>query len=239
MPPRSLDPVGGAEFVAAGDAFLLHAVTLGGLVPDHRVLDVGSGSGRLARPLARFLSADGSYDGFDVNGEAVAWCQARYAAFPHFRFHHADLFNTRYRPDGAGQASEFAFPCADASCDVVLAPAVLTHLVTAEAEHYLREIARVLLPAGRALVALFLLDLGSRAALTQKRATLPFDLDAAAGPMVVVDPELPEEAVAFDHHWFDEVVRAAGLRRIDAHPGSWRGLQGLRYQDLVVLERMT
>lgn len=236
VPPRSVDPAGGAEFVAAGDAFFHHVVTLAGLLPDDRVLEIGSGTGRVARPLARFLSGDGSYDGFDVNADAIAWCQEHYASFPNVRFQRPDLFNTRYHPDGAQQASEFTFPYADAGFDCVLAPAVLTHLVTAEAERYLRETARVLVPGGRAVITLFLLDLGSRAAITQGRATLPFDLEAAAGPMVVVDPELPEEAVAFDHLWLDEVFTSSGLRRIDAHPGGWRGTPGLAYQDLVVLE---
>ena len=46
--------------------------------PGERVLDVGCGIGRMARPLAGYLTGDGSYDGFDVNREGIRWCTRRY-----------------------------------------------------------------------------------------------------------------------------------------------------------------
>ena len=36
------------------------------LSPDHRVLDIGCGTGRMAIPLTSFLSKKGSYEGFDI-----------------------------------------------------------------------------------------------------------------------------------------------------------------------------
>lgn len=237
VPPRSVDAAGPAAFVADGEEYLRQAVTGGGLLPQGRVLDIGCGAGTFARPLTGFLSPEGVYEGFDVSEQAIAWCQERYAPFPQFHFQRADLFNMRYHPEGTQQASEFDFPFPDASFELAFAASVLTHLVTAEAERYVREAARVLVPGGRALLNLFLLDLGSRAAITQGRATVPFDLETTAGPMVLVDPEMPEEAVAFDHHWLDEVAAAAGLRRVDAQPGSWRGALSNSHHDLVVLEK--
>ena len=188
VPSRELVADAPRTFIAAGDAWLLRCVTLGGLVPDARVLELGCGYGRAARPLTDFLSADGHYLGFDLDEAAIGWCTERYAAYPNFAFQHADLANPLYRPSGTEQASEYLFPSDDGNVELVLAASVLTHLVTAELARYLRETARVLAPGGRALLALFLLDLGSRAALTQGRATLPFDLASAAGPMVVVIP---------------------------------------------------
>lgn len=233
-----MDFVGHSDFVATGDEFLGHFVSLAGLTPDQRVLDVGCGIGRMARPLSAFLTPPGSYDGFDINADGIAFCQERYARFPHFRFTHVDLHNARYHPQGARQASEFTFPYDDQAFDLAIATSVLTHLVTAESERYLHEIARVLVPGGRALITFFVLDSGSRAAVHQGTTTLPFDIDAAPdAPMAVVDHDVPEEAVAFDHDWLERTFAACGLRRIEAHPGSWRGRPGRSYQDLLVLER--
>src|SRR4051812_23038714 len=78
VPPRRLQLVGEGDFAATGEEFLGHLVELCGLAPHERVLDVGCGIGRLARPLSRFLDERGSYAGFDVNAVGIGWCQARY-----------------------------------------------------------------------------------------------------------------------------------------------------------------
>src|SRR4051794_40645769 len=104
--------VGEGDFVATGDEFLGHLRELAGLTPRSRVLDVGCGIGRVARPLAGFLDG-GSYTGFDVNAPAIGWCQARYPE--HFRFQLADLYNARYHPTGMARASEYRFPYDDDS----------------------------------------------------------------------------------------------------------------------------
>lgn len=236
VPPRRLDFVGHSDFAATGDEFLGHFVTLAGLIPDERVLDIGCGIGRMARPLAGFLSPRGSYDGFDINAEGIAWCREHYAPYPNFRFVLADLYNSRYHPQGTQRAAEFRFPYDDGSFDFALATSVWTHLLEPEADHYLAETTRVLTPGGRALITFFLLDEGSRAALRAGRATLAFrDAD---GDVAVVDPEVPEEAVAFSARWLDDALGRHGLRRRDAHPGTWRGAPGLSYQDLLVVERV-
>lgn len=63
-----------------------------GLTAGEDVLDVGCGSGRVALPLISILGPDGSYEGFDVVPEAVAWSRRRItAAHPNFRFQLADV----------------------------------------------------------------------------------------------------------------------------------------------------
>src|ERR687892_593067 len=98
---------------ATADEFMAHFIELGGLQPDERVLDVGCGIGRMARPLAGYLSSEGSYDGFDVNRDGIAWCRRRYRRHANFRFEVADLFNARYNPRGAQRADEYRFPYDD------------------------------------------------------------------------------------------------------------------------------
>lgn len=225
VPPRRLQFVGEGDFAATGDAFLEHLRELAGLEPSSAVLDVGCGIGRLARPLAGFLDG-GSYAGFDVSAVGIGWCQARYP--PAFAFERVDLLNARYNPGGTESARDFGFGYDDDAFDVVVAASVLTHLLEEEAAHYLAEIRRVLRPGGRALVTFFLLDDGSRAAIAHGTAALAF-LDADQAVAVVSD-EVPEEAVAYDERW---VCAHAPVQEV--HRGTWRGADGLSFQDLVVL----
>jgi len=236
VPPRRLDFVGHSDFVATGDEFLGHFVELGGLQPGHAVLDVGCGIGRIARPLAGYLGADGSYDGFDVNREGIGWCRRRYARHANFRFQVADLYNRRYNPRGAHAASEYRFPYEDASFDFVILTSVLTHLLEAEADHYLAEAARVLKPGGRVLATFFLLDDTSRAAIADGSAGLAF-LDPEE-QVAVISEDVPEEAVAFDVAWLGEHTAAHGLEVQSVSPGTWTGREdGRSFQDLVVAQR--
>jgi SAM-dependent methyltransferase len=227
VPPRRLQFVGEGDFVSIGDEFLSHLVALCGLRPEDRVLDVGCGIGRLARPLAGYLSIDGAYAGFDVNAAGIRWCTRRYGHFPHFSFVHADVHNARYNPRGTGDPASYAFPFEDGSFDVAVLVSVLTHLTADVALHYLGQTRRVLAPGGRMLATAFVVDPGAP------------DPALAFGPasdgMAVVDPALPEEAVAFEEEWLLEALRAAGLDVVAIHPGTWTGRPGgLSFQDLVV-----
>lgn len=225
-PRRRWGTVGQGDFVAVGDEFLGHLVELAGLEPASDVLDAGCGIGRIARPLAGFLTT-GSYAGFDVDRDAVAWCRARYPE--RFRFDVADLRNARYNPHGAHEAASYAFPYDDDSFDVVVMTSVLTHLLEPEAARYLAESRRVLRPGGRLLATFFLLDDASRAALAAGRAAIAFRDPAAT--TAIADPEVPEEAVAYDERWVRERL---DVERVEH--GAWRGAHGTArsFQDIVV-----
>ena len=227
IPPRRLQFVGEGDFVGIGDEFLSHLVALCGLRAEDRVLDVGCGIGRLARPLAGYLSIDGAYAGFDVNAAGIRWCTQRYGHFPQFSFAHADVRNARYNPGGAGEPVAYRFPYDDDAFDVAVLISVLTHLTADAALHYLGQTRRVLAPGGRVLLTAFVLDPDAP------------DPALAFGPprdgIAVVDEALPEEAVAFESDWLLEALRAAGLDLVAVHPGGWTGRpDGLSFQDVVV-----
>jgi SAM-dependent methyltransferase len=234
-PPRRLDYAGHSDFVTVGDEFLSHFVELGELQPHERVLEVGCGSGRMARPLAGYLSGDGSYDGFDVNRDAIGWCRRRYRRLPNFRFQVADVHDRRFNPRSDVLAAEYAFPYDDASFDFVLCTSVLTHVLEGEALHYLTQMARVLAPGGRLFATFFLLNDTSRAMMAEGRAGLQF-LDPG-GPLAIVDEGMPEEAVAYDEEWVFEALRRCGLVLTSIHPGSWCGRdEHVSFQDIVVAD---
>lgn len=227
VPARRLQFVGEGDFVSVGDEFLSHLVALCGLRAEDRVLDIGCGIGRLARPLAGYLSIDGAYAGFDVNAAGIRWCTQRYGHFPQFAFTHADVRNARYNPGGTDDPATYRFPFDDGAFDVAVAASVLTHLTADVALHYLGQTRRVLAPGGRLLFTAFVLDRDAP------------DPALAFGPpsdgMAVVDPALPEAAVAYEEDWLLEALRAAGLDLVAIHPGSWTGrADGPSFQDLVL-----
>jgi SAM-dependent methyltransferase len=242
IPPRRLHFVGHADsdFAGTGDEFLTHFVALGGLEPDDRVLDIGSGIGRMARPLTGFLRAadGGAYDGFDVNPGGITWCREHYDdTHPHFAFVVADIFNTRYNPAGTQAAAEFTFPYDDGTFDFALATSVFTHLTEDAADRYLAEAARTLKPGGTLFATWLLLDEDSRAAVRAGRAALPFRIGAeGAGPetTAVIDPAVPEDAIAFDREWLYGALERHGLAVHAIHEGRWRATPGPTYQDIVV-----
>ena len=199
VPPRRLNFVGPGDFVAVGDEFMRHFAELGGLGSSERVLDIGCGIGRIARPLAGHLDAGGSYDGFDVSRDGIEWCRRHYAGYPNFRFRHADLANALYNPGGRVRASEYRFPYDDASFDFALAISVFTHLVEADAANYVAEAARVLVPGGRLLTTWLLLDDEVRSRVAGGEAA--FELRRVDDVSAVMSEGTAEEAVAFDEGW--------------------------------------
>lgn len=238
-PPPALMFIGGGDYEAVGNEFLGHFRTLGGLEPEHRVLDVGCGIGRMAVPLTRYLTPAGSYDGFDIVPHGIAWCRRRISRrFPNFRFELADLRNNDYNPEGALTAAQFRFPYPDGAFDFVFLTSVFTHMLPAEVENYLRETARVLAPQGRCLVTWFLLNDASRQLIAAGRSTQPFA--HALGDCLTTDALVREQAIAYDETRVRAMYAACGLR-CDAPfaYGSWCGRSDyLTYQDIVVARRM-
>jgi SAM-dependent methyltransferase len=234
-PPRRLQRLAGdSDFHETGEEFDRVMSEVGVLGASDRVLDIGCGAGRIARVLARRLEPPGSYDGFDVIPEAIAWCQRHYRGTPvPFRFRHADVHNAMYNPAGTGRAPEYRFPVADSSCDLAVAVSVFTHLLSDAAEHYLAEAARVLDRGGRLFSTWFLLaperDIAGGSAFSFRRTQ---------APAAVADPDLPEAAVAYDAEWVAERLRAFGLEvREPVLWGTWAGERGTSFQDIVIARR--
>lgn len=237
IPPRRKIFIGGPEFRSIGDEFFGHFIKYGEVKPSSRVLDIGCGIGRMSRPFVPFLDpAHGSFDGFDIDAGGIKWCQQHYSAYRHFRFQRVDIFNKYYNPSGRIQPDSFVFPYADASFDFAFATSVFTHMLMSSVSQYLREIKRVLAPGGRALLTAFLWNAESQALVEQGKSTLPFKQH---GDLIVVDPMIPEDAIALKQPEWEAAVRAAGLDVVgDVSWGSWCGRSKfLSFQDIVVVRR--
>ncbi len=232
LPPSTLHSVGIGDFRAIGDDLLRLLVEVGGLQPDDRVLDVGCGTGRVARPLTSYLQG-GSYDGMDIVARSIDWCRSAYRNHPDFRFHHADLVNRAYNRAGARVAAEYRFPFKDRSFDFVLLTSVFTHMLAHDTQNYLREIARLLAPGGRVFMTAFLLDEAYRRSIETGRADYSFRHEREG--CFVERADIPEAVVGYDRAAFTSMIAAAGLIISRSDAGYWRGSEGVTYQDILVL----
>jgi SAM-dependent methyltransferase len=235
LPPLRLRFVGVGDFRTVGDE-LKELLVRFGLRPDNRVLDIGSGVGRVAIPLTHYISPEGTYDGFDVVLRAVTWCRRNITkGHPNFRFHLVKVRNSEYRGSGAA-ASAFRFPFADASFDFAFATSLFTHLVLAETQQYLREAARVLAPGGRLVATFFLLNEHSREVLPRLDAHYRFPIDQP--PLRLADAGNPAVGVAIDETTLTGLIRGAGFATYEIHYGQWAERpDGVTFQDLVVCVR--
>jgi SAM-dependent methyltransferase len=238
VPPRRLMFMGTPDFVAVGDEFLGHFRELGRLEPHHRVLDVGSGIGRMARPLTAFLDERGSYDGFDIDPAGVAWCRKNVSGrFPRFRFQRVDVRNDRYNPAGRIRSRDVRFPYADASFDFVFLTSVFTHMLPGDVACYVREVSRVLVPEGRCLSTWFLWNVEADRLTRAEKALihLPFDLHGCR----VLDRDVPGDAIAIPEALALRMFADAGLEvELPVHYGRWCGRERfLSFQDILVTRK--
>lgn len=191
-----------------------------GLLPHHRVLDIGCGIGNLPIGLLDYLH--GGYDGVDIHPEAVRWCQRTITPrYPNFKFHCADISSRAYNATGRHSASAYSFPFSDQSFDFVVLGSVFTHMLPDDVAHYLREIARVLAPNGVCVASYFLINEERRSAIQAGRAFMTFNVAHPSGLYRLHDAEVPEAAVALEEGFVLRIHGDAGLAIRDIRRGGW------------------
>lgn len=121
----------GGSFSAMGAILRESLIAHANLVPDHYVIDVGCGSGRLAKALVPYLRGP-------LLGTDVVPAVLKYAA------------EICHRPDWRFvRVTEISIPERDNQADVVVFYSVMTHLLHEDSYRYLCEARRVLKPGGR------------------------------------------------------------------------------------------
>ena len=128
-------------FRGKGRELRQRAVTLAQLQPGDQVLDVGCGTGTLALEVQRRVGSAGRVVGIDPGNEQIARARAKAA-----RHDVPIAFQV-------GVIEQLAFP--DQTFDVVLSTLMMHHLPTSLKAQGLAEIARVLKPGGRVVIADF------------------------------------------------------------------------------------
>lgn len=234
VPPEEAIYVGDGDYLKIAAEFLRYFVEVGGLQPNHTVLDLGSGIGRMASGLSRYLSAEnGRYIGFDPVSSGVEWCRSAYAGLKNFSFEWADLYNELYRPEGKILATDYHFPCEDHSVDFAIATSVFTHLYEPEIGAYLGELSRVLKPDGRLFATAYTYD--GEAPARGPANHLNFDMPDPDYPhRWHVEGMPPLSAVCYSQSYFEWLCERRLGRKPDIRKGRWQGGEGPWFQDLVL-----
>jgi SAM-dependent methyltransferase len=226
----------GEDFKIQGSHFAGKLTDDAGLRPNSKVLDLGSGCGRLALPMTKILSTAGEYVGLEPIQRLVRWCSKEITPrFGNFRFEHCDLCNSLYNKEGAIRPESFKFPFDNGYFDVVVATSVFTHLLPSAVANYAKECSRVLTRGGRLFASFFLLENGTIGVNAGLNFCSVLQPDIAR----VVDLDVPEKAVAYSSDWLSDVFREKGMRLVPPiHWGCWTGRQpAYSGQDVLILEK--
>ncbi len=225
-------------FEMSGAEFMVYLQHICGLQPNERALDIGCGCGLMALHLKGFLDSQGEYAGLDIHKPSIDWCRGNISSkHQHLKFLHIDVENHIFNPKGRVAAADFTFPLASGTFDVILLKSVFTHMRPQDVDGYLREVARLLSPAGRCLATFFLLNGQQEELANQGLNALQFSFGADGWRYA--QKNSPESAVAYDEAHVMSLIRKHGLRlKKPVIYGKWAGLtNGLSYQDMVLLEK--
>jgi ubiquinone/menaquinone biosynthesis C-methylase UbiE len=230
--------VGDGDYVEISLEFLRYFIEVGGVRRSDSVLDVGSGIGRMAIALTRYLDPQyGRYLGFDPVKKGIEWCKLNItSAYPNFHFRHINVSNEYYNNAGVIESSKFEFPVKDSVIDFIIATSVFTHLYEEDIENYLSEMDRVLAGGGRIFSTAYLFE-GESPPTAVHGDYLQF----SEKPMPNrrshhVDGYPPLAAVAFQEDYFRELAGSLPGRKMHILPGRWRGAAGPWFQDVVLVE---
>ncbi len=237
VPPRGLIFTGSGNFVKAGDSFLKLFIEQGGLKPKHRVLDIGSGIGRMARPLTGYLSQEGSYEGFDLVERGVKWCNENITKkYPHFKFQKFDLLNDLYTSKG-DSANKFVFPYKDSEFDFVFLISVFTHMTPEEVENYMKQIHRVMKSGGVCFATFFILNDDS----IDKMKSGNFCFKKDFGHYSLMDEKVKAANVAYkEDYLLEELLHGNDFKVRKILYGHWSDKDAdnkCDFQDIVIFEK--
>jgi len=142
-------------FLDSGSAEARRLITRLTYTRNSRVVEIGSGLGRLAIGLLR-EAGPVEYWGFDASKPWIAWCRKHIERrHPSFRFIHLDVENELYNPHGTAVGNDFRFPLPDGHADIVYMWGVFTNMRLNDARMYVSEIGRVLRDGGRVFLTAF------------------------------------------------------------------------------------
>lgn len=237
VPPRGKIFIGPGDYVKLGKKFLGYFQELAGLKPEHAVLDVGCGIGRMALPLTGFLNEKGSYDGFDIVKSGIDWCDKNISSsYPNFRFRYSGLYNQLYNTSDKVDASNFVFPYAKSTFDFVFLTSVFTHMMPAEVEHYIGEISRVMKPGATCLMSFFIINCESEDLMIRKPTHMNFPINK--GFYRLHSARVDTANVAYDEEWLLEKLEKSGLKMETIKYGQWCGRDSyFDYQDLLICSK--
>lgn len=227
-------------FLTSGEETLSLVVDLLDLEPDHRLLDLGCGCGRVALPFQRFASEEGSYFGLDVDRACIEWCVSHLQAKDaRFHFDRLDVRSESYNPAGHVDPDRVILPYPNRFFDRALASSLFTHMREAGIDVYLGELARTLRSDGRLLISAFLMDDAAVAGVKTGTTDFRF-VDRLGENSWTLDRDNPLDGVSLDERWIMSIAEKHGLKPYAIRKGTWRSTKGWAVeQDWIALEHIS
>ena len=229
--------VGSGDFIKQGEHQVLLLKDYINLKEDDKVLDIGSGIGRTAIPLTKYLSEKASYEGFDVVKKGVNWCNSKIKKdYANFTFTYVVLGNDLYN-NSKKSAYQFKFPYKDASFDKTFLFSVFTHMQINEIENYLSEINRVLKSGGLCLATFFVYDDREGEVNFRNEFNFPIKRDGYR----LMNKKVKSANIAISKTKLDQMILDSGLKTTNFIKGSWNDLSSKNdkndFQDILVLKK--
>lgn len=230
VPPRALTFTGSGNFKETGLRFVSY-FKKHGLQKDHRVLDIGSGIGRMALPLTGFLES--TYTGLDIMSIGIEWCKRNITSvYPNFNFIKINAKNDLYSNEGV-PATEIHFPVDAGQYDYAILISVFTHLLPAEVEHYLEEIHKALDSGGTCFATFFIFE--DEQDLINNNFN-PFILQD--NHYALMDEKVTSANVAYRSSYLLKIFAEKGFDLVHVSEGRWKSAKGKEdFQDYVVLHK--
>jgi len=209
------------------------------LLPNDKILDIGSGVGRTAIALTTFLNKSGSYDGFDVVEKGIHWCNSGIGNdFSNFNFKYIPLSNDLYNTT-KNSALDFVFPYKDGTFTKIFTFSVFTHMMLEEIQHYFMEIERVLTPEGLCFSTFFLYDSEDENYIAT-RPLFNFPVKGNDGHRLM-NQNVKSGNIAIHKTKLEDLLKKANLKKIKTIDGFWKDeikdKSKKEYQDIVIFKK--
>jgi len=237
VPPKRYGGINIGDPMQISNEFFKYFLEKGQVKPHYKILEVGSGFGRMAIPFTTYLNLKGSYDGLEILTDGYNWCNSHFTPiYPNFQFHNIDVYNKRYNPTGSQNAVNYKFPFDKERFDFVWLTSVFTHMFWEEIENYLLEIYRVLKPRGKSCITWYLMDDMAKELIDRNMGTYNFKfrynddwIETQEDPLFQI-AFLQEKVVALYNH--------IGFKGVTIQKGKWSGCEdGLSFQDIIWAEK--
>lgn len=233
-PPKGQIYTGGGDFKETGKKFKDFFIEYADLNPESNILDIGSGIGRMAIPLAQYLNHSSKYEGFDVVEKGVKWCERNITtSYPNFTFQYIDLHNDLYKKGGS-TAAEFNFPYSANTFDVAISISVFTHMIESEMIHYIKEVYKVLKPGGKCFATFFVYDEQTEPSRND------FQFNYSEGNYALMDKRVKSANVAYELYFLLNSIEKIGFDICFLNRGNWQKYmseESLDFQDIIVFQK--
>lgn len=234
------------SYAYVGAEFFTYLKLLCDLKPNHKILDLGCGCGRIATLFKYYLKEPGEYFGLDAVASLINNAK-QILSGKIFHFVHQNVFSEYYNPDpNATKPENVKIPFEDNFFDTVYLVSVFTHMLPKSIKNYLKEFSRTMKPGSKCLLTAFLFQNNPNELNGNWKEKFAIkDL-----PKINDDPDNnyfrpgninnPEEWVIYDLNYLKQLFEQNNLKLIRGpFYGNWSGnTDFLSHQDILVLEKL-